>query len=79
MRKIPIKCPECGTSTRLPYDEAGETLEEHNENQHNGERVAGVAVAGGVMPFPDDLADDINESIDGGIEELKEVIQGGGN
>lgn len=39
---VPIRCPECGTETRLPLDTVGDALERHNESRHDGEQVATV-------------------------------------
>lgn len=39
---LPIVCEACGTTTRVPLDEAGETVERHNERLHDGEEVAGI-------------------------------------
>jgi hypothetical protein len=39
---LPIVCEACGTTTRVPLDEAGETVERHNDRLHDGEEVAGI-------------------------------------
>lgn len=39
---VPIRCPECGTETSVPLSEVGDTLERHNESQHDGEECAQV-------------------------------------
>ncbi len=39
---VPIRCPDCGTETRVPLSALAETLERHNETQHDGEECARV-------------------------------------
>lgn len=39
---VPIVCPECDTSSRIPLSEVGDTVEQHNERLHDGEEVASV-------------------------------------
>lgn len=39
---VPISCPECGTSTRVPLREVMDVLARHNDRRHNGETVAEV-------------------------------------
>ncbi|MFB6303943.1 MAG: hypothetical protein ABEH47_02155 [Haloferacaceae archaeon] len=39
---LPVVCPECGTTSRVPVDEAAEAIERHNERLHDGEAVAEV-------------------------------------
>ncbi|MFB6156669.1 MAG: hypothetical protein ABEJ34_02370 [Haloferacaceae archaeon] len=39
---LPVVCPECGTTTRVPVDEAAETIERHNDRLHDGREVARV-------------------------------------
>lgn len=39
---VPIICPECETTTRIPVDEVAESLERHNEQLHDGEEVAEI-------------------------------------
>jgi hypothetical protein len=40
--EVPVDCPECGTTTRVPLSEVGETLAGHNERLHDGADVARV-------------------------------------
>jgi len=38
-----VSCPECGTSVRKEdAEEAVETIENHNEERHDGEQIAGI-------------------------------------
>jgi hypothetical protein len=39
---VPIVCPECDTTTRIPLSEVADTLDGHNERLHDGEEVAQV-------------------------------------
>lgn len=56
---VPIRCEDCGTETRLPLSEVGETLERHNEQRHDGEEIAQVDPA-----IADQLADLVAEDLD---------------
>jgi len=40
--KVPIHCPECETTTRIPLSELETQIERHNETVHDGEDVARV-------------------------------------
>lgn len=40
--EITITCPECGTNTAVPFPDLEETIESHNERQHDGEPVAEI-------------------------------------
>jgi len=40
--EVPIICPECDTTTRLPISEVADNLEQHNNRMHNGEDIAQV-------------------------------------
>ncbi|PSQ12484.1 hypothetical protein BRC93_01915 [Halobacteriales archaeon QS_5_70_15] len=40
--EVPIHCPACETTTRVPLSEVGGTVERHNEGLHGGEDVARV-------------------------------------
>jgi len=40
--RVPIRCPECGTESRIPLPEVADALERHNDQLHDGEEVAGV-------------------------------------
>jgi len=39
---VPVHCPECGTTTRVPLSEVAAKLEGHNERLHGGADVARV-------------------------------------
>ncbi|MFD1587298.1 hypothetical protein ACFR9U_09905 [Halorientalis brevis] len=39
---VPIVCTACETTTRVALSQLAETLERHNENQHDGEQIAEV-------------------------------------
>ena len=39
---LPIVCETCGTTTRVPLDEAAETVERHNERLHDGQEEATI-------------------------------------
>jgi len=39
---VPIICPECETTTRIPVDDVADSLERHNEQLHDGEDVAHI-------------------------------------
>lgn len=39
---VPIHCPECETTTRIPIDDVADAIERHNAQIHDGEEVAGV-------------------------------------
>lgn len=39
---VPIVCPECQTTTRIPVDQLPESLDRHNAQLHDGEEVAQV-------------------------------------
>ena len=39
---VRVLCPECGTETRVPFSEAAERVDRHNESVHDGEDVAGI-------------------------------------
>lgn len=40
--KITIACQACGTETSVPFPDVGETIDAHNERQHDGEPVAEI-------------------------------------
>lgn len=40
--EVPIVCPECGTTSRIPVDDLPESLDRHNEQLHDGEEVARI-------------------------------------
>ncbi|ERH11250.1 MAG: hypothetical protein J07HX64_03034 [halophilic archaeon J07HX64] len=39
---VPVLCPECDTTTRMPISEVADSVERHNEQMHDGEDVAQV-------------------------------------
>jgi hypothetical protein len=39
---VPIVCPDCETTTRVPLPEVADAVERHNESVHDGEEVAAV-------------------------------------
>jgi hypothetical protein len=39
---VPVVCPECDTTTRVPLPEVADAIARHNEQLHDGEEVAGV-------------------------------------
>lgn len=40
--QVPIHCPECETTTRVPLAALADRIEGHNESVHDGEDVAQV-------------------------------------
>jgi hypothetical protein len=40
--QVPIHCPECETTTRVPLSDLQERIESHNESVHDGDDVAQV-------------------------------------
>jgi hypothetical protein len=39
---VPIVCPACETTTRVPLPSVADAVERHNESVHDGESVAEV-------------------------------------
>jgi hypothetical protein len=39
---VPIQCPECETTSRVPLGDLADRLETHNANVHDGEEIARV-------------------------------------
>lgn len=39
---VPVVCPECGTNTRVPVDDARATVDRHNDRLHGGDAVASI-------------------------------------
>ena len=39
---VPIHCPECETTTRIPLSEVAGSVDRHNEQIHDGEEIAQV-------------------------------------
>jgi hypothetical protein len=40
--EVPIICPECDTTTRIPISKVADSVERHNDQMHDGEAVAQV-------------------------------------
>jgi hypothetical protein len=40
--EITITCQACGTETAVPFPKVEETIEAHNERQHDGEPIAEI-------------------------------------
>lgn len=40
--QVPIHCPACETTSRVPLEDVGEAVERHNEQLHDGEDIAHV-------------------------------------
>ncbi|MFB6110856.1 MAG: hypothetical protein ABEJ60_08315 [Halodesulfurarchaeum sp.] len=40
--EVPITCEACGTETSVPIERVPETIEAHNERQHDGASVAEI-------------------------------------
>ena len=55
---VPIHCPACETTTRVPLSEVGARVERHNEGLHDGEDVARVD-----PELVDQLADIVAEEL----------------
>jgi hypothetical protein len=51
---VPIICPQCETTTRIPVDDLADSLDRHNEQLHDGEDVAHV---------DPDIADEIQDIV----------------
>lgn len=39
---MPVVCPECETTTRIPLQDVADSIERHNDRLHGGEDVARV-------------------------------------
>lgn len=39
---VPVVCPECETTTRVPLADVASQVQRHNEQLHDGEEVAQV-------------------------------------
>lgn len=39
---VPIICPACETTTRIPVGDLPESLDRHNEQMHDGEEIAHI-------------------------------------
>jgi len=55
---VPVHCPECETTSRIPLPSVGENIERHNDRLHDGEDVARVDPA-----VADELADLVAEDL----------------
>ncbi|WIV66516.1 hypothetical protein [Natrialbaceae archaeon AArc-T1-2] len=40
--RVPIVCPECETTSRIPLADVADSLERHNAQLHDGEAIARV-------------------------------------
>jgi len=40
--RVPIVCPECETTSRIPLDDVADSIERHNAQLHDGDDVARV-------------------------------------
>jgi hypothetical protein len=56
---VPVVCPVCETTTRVPLSTVAETVERHNERLHDGEDVASVDPA-----LREQIADLVAEDMD---------------
>lgn len=56
--EVPVHCPACETTTRVPLSEVAAMLERHNERLHEGDDVARVDPA-----LADQLADIVAEEL----------------
>lgn len=61
---VPVVCPDCDTTSRVPLPDVADAVERHNDQLHDGESVAAVDPA-----VADRLADLVAEDLgllDGG-------------
>jgi hypothetical protein len=56
--RIPIRCDECETTTRVPLSDVAEMVERHNDQLHGGDDVAEVD-----PELKDQLADIVAEDL----------------
>ena len=40
--RVPIVCPACETTSRIPLDDVADAIDRHNEQLHDGDDVAEV-------------------------------------
>ncbi|GAB3664828.1 hypothetical protein [Halopiger thermotolerans] len=40
--RVPVVCPECETTSRVPLADLAETIDRHNDQLHDGEAIAEV-------------------------------------
>lgn len=57
--EVPVVCPECGSTSRVPLSEAAATIDRHNERLHDGADVAQVD-----PEVADHLVDMVAEDLD---------------
>ena len=43
--RVPIHCPECETTSRVPLADVASAVERHNEQLHDGREIASVEPA----------------------------------
>lgn len=56
--EVPIHCPDCETTSRIPFPEVGDAVASHNAQLHDGEDVARVD-----PELADQLADIVAEEL----------------
>lgn len=39
---VPIQCPDCETTSRVPLSTVGDAVDRHNDHRHDGEEIARV-------------------------------------
>ncbi|WP_255148816.1 hypothetical protein [Halorarius halobius] len=57
--EVPIVCPDCETTSRVPLSEAGDAVDRHNDRLHDGDEVASVD-----PEVADAIADMVAEDLD---------------
>jgi hypothetical protein len=55
---VPVHCPECETTTRVPLSDLADAIDRHNDNLHDGEEAARVD-----PDIADQLADLVAEDL----------------
>ena len=55
---VPITCPECETTSRVPIDDVAGAIERHNDRLHDGAEVAEVDPA-----LREEIADMVAEDL----------------
>ena len=40
--RVPVVCPDCETTSRIPLSDVADAIERHNDQRHDGDDVAGV-------------------------------------
>ncbi|QLK27027.1 hypothetical protein HYG81_05300 [Natrinema zhouii] len=40
--RVPVVCPDCETTSRVPLSELADAIDRHNEQLHDGDDVAAV-------------------------------------